>query len=109
MKFIIDAQLPPALADWLRGRGHEAWACRDLGLRDADDRLIWARAERDGAIIVTKDEDFSLFATTDPNGPRVLWVRMGNLVTRLLLARFEGSWPEIETHLHASVRVVELR
>lgn len=109
MKFIVDAQLPPALADWLRARGHEAWACRDIGLREADDREIWARAGRDGAIIVTKDEDFALFTSIDPNGPRVLWVRTGNLVTRLLLARFDSVWTDIETHLYSSVRVVEMR
>ena len=35
MRFLVDAQLPPALADWLVERGYEAKAVRDLGLREA--------------------------------------------------------------------------
>lgn len=59
MRFLVDAQLPPALARFLEGQGHEARAVRELGLRDADDTAIWTFAERDGRIIVTKDEDFA--------------------------------------------------
>jgi Domain of unknown function (DUF5615) len=60
VRFIIDAQLPPALADFLRRKGHDAAALREIGLRDADDRDIWSRAESDNATIITKDEDFAL-------------------------------------------------
>lgn len=27
MRFLVDAQLPPALARWLAGRGHQVTAC----------------------------------------------------------------------------------
>jgi predicted nuclease of predicted toxin-antitoxin system len=108
MKFIIDAQLPPALADWLRGKGHEAVAVREIGLLDADDNAIWAHAVENQATIVTKDEDFAIRAATQ-DGPPILWVRTGNLVNRLLLARFEVAWPRIEAHFESAARVVELR
>ena len=39
MKFLVDAQLPPALAHWLRGAGHEAQAVGEVGLRDASDTV----------------------------------------------------------------------
>jgi|ERR1700741_1522349 len=108
MRFLVDAQLPPALADWLRRKGHEATAVRDVGLRDATDAAIWERAVKDGATIVTKDEDFASLAAMG-DGPRLLWVRTGNLVNRLLLARFEAAWTEIETYFAAGARLVELR
>jgi predicted nuclease of predicted toxin-antitoxin system len=41
MRFIVDAQLPPQLAAWLRARGHAAFALRDIGLRDAGDTDVW--------------------------------------------------------------------
>ncbi len=41
MRFLIDAQLPPSLTQFLRTFGEEAIACRDVGLRDADDEEIW--------------------------------------------------------------------
>jgi predicted nuclease of predicted toxin-antitoxin system len=34
VKLLLDAQLPPALARWLRERGHEALAVREVKLRD---------------------------------------------------------------------------
>jgi predicted nuclease of predicted toxin-antitoxin system len=39
MRFLVDAQLPPALARWLGERGHSATAVRDAGLRDSDGEL----------------------------------------------------------------------
>ncbi len=42
MKVWVDAQLSPALADWLTAQFDvEASAVRDLGLRDAEDELIF--------------------------------------------------------------------
>lgn len=109
LRFIIDAQLPPALADFLQSKGHDAVALREIGLRDADDPDIWDRARADGAIIVTKDEDFALMVAANDDGPVVLWVRTGNLLKRVLLARFEAVWPEVEQHLRSGTRLVEMR
>ena len=109
MKFIVDAQLPPALATWLREKGHDAVAVREIGLREADDRTIWLQAGSQGAIVVTKDEDFARLASATSSGPAVLWVRAGNLVNRLLLARFDASWLEILEHFESGARIVELR
>jgi len=46
----LDAQLSPALAEWLsRELGVDAAAVRDLGLREAKDREIFQRAGEAGA------------------------------------------------------------
>lgn len=108
LRFIVDAQLPPALAAFLRAKGHDAAALREIQLRDADDSEIWERARADGAIIVTKDEDFAQLVAANDDGPRVLWVRTGNLLNRVLLARFENAWSELERHLIAGARLVEM-
>ena len=57
MKFLVDANLPPALAQWLVSEGHEARHVADLGMQAAADREIWQHARDSGACIVTKDED----------------------------------------------------
>ncbi len=108
MKFLIDAQLPPALADWFRRAGYEAAALREIGLRDAPDRDISSFAVANEYIIVTKDEDYAALVRTMP-GLRILWVRTGNVVNRILLAAFDAKWPEIAKHLEASNQVVVLR
>jgi uncharacterized protein with PIN domain len=58
MKFLVDAQLPPALVHWLRAQGHEAQHVEDVGLREANDRSISIQAQATGAVVITKDEDY---------------------------------------------------
>jgi predicted nuclease of predicted toxin-antitoxin system len=58
MRFLLDMNLPPAMADWLRAGGHDAVHVRDLGLADLPDRDVFARAVQDQRIIVTFDLDF---------------------------------------------------
>ena len=56
----LDAQLSPALASWISERFTpiQAVPVRELGLRNADDREIFAQARSGGAIVMTKDRDF---------------------------------------------------
>jgi predicted nuclease of predicted toxin-antitoxin system len=78
VKFLVDAQLPPTLADWLRELGYEADAVRDVGLREAHDEAIWAYAHRNGAVVLTKDEDFAVRCEQTDAGPVIVWLRIGN-------------------------------
>ena len=64
MKFLIDANLPPALARWLASEGHEAHHVSDFGLEAVPDKTIWAYARELDACVVTKDEDFILLQTS---------------------------------------------
>jgi predicted nuclease of predicted toxin-antitoxin system len=109
MNLLIDAQLPPRLAEWLRANGCQATAVRDLGLRDAVDKEIWDFAVTQNCIIVTKDEDFAEMATRLNEGPAVLWVRCGNVLNRELLGRFAEAWPTARRLLEDGAKVVELR
>jgi len=59
VKLVIDAQLPPSLAEALRRVGCDAVAVREIGLRDAKDAAIWQYALQNNAAILTKDEDFA--------------------------------------------------
>jgi predicted nuclease of predicted toxin-antitoxin system len=60
MRYLVDAQLPPALARWLVVEGHEAEHVIDRRLETASDREIWDFALETEAVIVTKDEDFAV-------------------------------------------------
>jgi predicted nuclease of predicted toxin-antitoxin system len=73
MRFLVDAQLPPALARWLSARGHPSDHVADLGMDAAADRVIWQWAERERAGIVTKDEDFAVSRIAhDSDTPQVV-------------------------------------
>ena len=60
MRFLVDAQLPPALARRIEALGHSADHVFDSGLTTASDHAIRAHAAKIGAVIVTKDEDFAI-------------------------------------------------
>jgi predicted nuclease of predicted toxin-antitoxin system len=106
---LIDAQLPPALAQWLAGAGFEAQAVREIGLREAEDNAIWRHAQANGFVIVTKDEDFALRAQTMEHGPCVVWLRVGNTSNAALRAWFIPRVPQIAAFLKQGMRLVEIR
>ena len=108
-RVIVDTNLPPALAKWLVFRGHEAAHTSELGLEAASDRAIWRHAVASGACIVTKDEDFVLLRMADPSGARVVWVRIGNATSRVLIARMANILPVVLDKLGQGEGVVEIR
>lgn len=74
MKFVIDENLPPRLALWLRERGHDAVHCRSVLGDDRSDGALALYAVAEARIIVTKDTDFD-----PPRGnERVVRLRIGN-------------------------------
>ena len=109
MRFVIDAQLPPALARSLVGRGHYAEHVIDIGLRDADDSAIWRHAMEKQAILVTKDEDFPHRLHQGGSGPVVLWLRIGNSSRKALLKWFEPLLPQIEILIQQGEQLIEVR
>lgn len=108
MKFLVDAQLPPALAHWLREAGHEAAHVEDAGLRESDDSVIWAHAQQTAAVILTKDEDFATRAKQQSEGPVIVWLRVGNTTNRVLRAWIELRLTGIVQLAAQGSRVVEV-
>jgi predicted nuclease of predicted toxin-antitoxin system len=85
VKFLVDHQLPPALAQQLRSRGFDCQHVLEAGLADALDIDICRYAEAQERIIVSKDEDF------------------------LYLVTKSRHWPSIERSLKAGDQIIEIR
>lgn len=109
MKFLVDAQLPPALARWRREAGHDAQAVREVGLREAENGDIWSHALATGAILRTKDEDFPTRAQQTDISPVIVWLRLGNSSNHALRQWFLPQLPQIITWIEQGVRVLEIR
>jgi len=109
VKFLVDAQLPPALAQWLRDAGHEAQAVREVGLREAEDSAIWQHAQTAGRVIVTKDEDFAQRAQSLAAGPVIVWLRIGNTSNAALREWLIPQLPQLVELIGQGYRVVEVR
>lgn len=109
MRFLIDAQLPPALARWLIEEGHAAEHVEDVGLREAEDSPIWRHALANETVVITKDEDFAERARQNRVAPVIVWLRIGNVSNRALRQWFLPQLPQIIIWIEQGIRVVEIR
>ena len=109
MRFLVDAQLPPALGRWLSEHGMSATPVREVGLRDSDDGSIWNFAVAGGWTVITKDEDFVARCVGNPAAPPVIWLRVGNCTNRVLFAWIEPFLPEIQRRLSEGEKFIEVR
>ncbi len=107
MRFLIDAQLPPALAGWLRDGGHDAEHVFEVGLLSATDAGIATYAETNACVLVTKDEDFATLRL--PDRFCLLWLRCGNATNRILMLWLTPRWAQIERLLESGERFIEVR
>jgi predicted nuclease of predicted toxin-antitoxin system len=96
VKFLVDNQLPVALARWLSAQGHEARHVLELGLEETPDYVV-----------VSKDEDFFHLATRATQG-KLVWVRRPNCRKQALLAAFASALPAVEQAIHDGQRIVQL-
>jgi len=104
VKFVVDAQLPRALRDWLRRRGHPAdHVAEIMHPASADAQIVQFSA---GAVIITKDRDFVRLSRS--TGCSVIWLRCGNATTPALLIWFAPRWPEIQLRVRRGERLIEV-
>jgi len=109
VKFLVDHQLPVALARFIAMQGHPAEHVQDLGLAEADDTTIWQRASQSEMVIVSKDEDFTFLAGVPGETGKLVWVRLGNCRKQALLEAFRLQLPRIVSEFETGSQIVELR
>lgn len=107
MRFIVDEQLPPALAQWLRDKGQDAHHVVGLDMLARPDIDIARHALETTSVIVTKDEDYLHFRP-HVGFVQVLWLRVGNVPNAVLLSWMETGWPEAVRKLEAGEEIVEI-
>jgi predicted nuclease of predicted toxin-antitoxin system len=107
VRFLVDAQLPPALARRLESLGHHAEHVADQGMTSASDNTIWEYAASVGAVIVTRDEDFAIRRLLTA-GPAIVWLRLGNSRRVALLTRLEAELPAIVAALERGEPLIEV-
>ena len=107
-RFLVDNQLPAALARWCESKGCVAEHVLALQMAQTPDDWIWLHAARTGGVILTKDEDFARMTVLRPEPVVVVWLRLGNCRTTTLLANIERAWPDIVRQLDSGVRLIEV-
>lgn len=105
----LDAQLSPGLAAWFRDAlGVDAHAVRDLGLRDAEDVVIFERARERSAVVLTKDRDFVDLVGRYGPPPQIVWLTCGNTSNAYLCGVLAEAWPRAAALLSAGEPLVEI-
>lgn len=107
-RVLADNQLPAAPAVWLADQGHHAEHVLPLGLAPSPDAEIWQRAARDGANIITKDEDYSRMTVLRPEPVAVIWLPLENCRKTALLEAMERAWPDLMRQLDEGARLIEV-
>jgi predicted nuclease of predicted toxin-antitoxin system len=107
----IDAQLPPALAQWLQSDRTHARHVEELGLHRARDTEIFeaARAASAPVAVITKDDDFARLLDRHGPPPQVVWLRCGNVTNRELRRIVLEAWPRALNLLVAGEALIEIR
>jgi predicted nuclease of predicted toxin-antitoxin system len=89
VKFLIDAQLPARLVEFLLRAGHDG--VHTIGLPNGNrstDSQIAQHADTENRVVVTKDQDFRDGHLLG-RSPRKLLVATGNITNDALLSLFE--------------------
>jgi predicted nuclease of predicted toxin-antitoxin system len=91
VKLLLDQNLSrrllPELERVFPGSSH----VQMLGLDTALDQEVWQFAEAGEYAIVTKDADFVEMSALRGHPPKIIWLNLGNVPNRTLVARFLGG------------------
>ncbi|MCW1924838.1 DUF5615 family PIN-like protein [Luteolibacter arcticus] len=103
MNFVVDAQLPSLLVEWLKDQGHDAIHTLDLPAanRTTDDE-IREIADREHRIVVTKDSDFVDSHLLAHSPAKLLLIATGNIANPALLNLFSSHSESITRALETS-------
>jgi predicted nuclease of predicted toxin-antitoxin system len=76
VKFLVDQNRSPALAERLRDAGHDAVHTMELGLERAEDDELLLLAREEQRVVVSGDTDFgALLALANATSPSVILFR----------------------------------
>jgi predicted nuclease of predicted toxin-antitoxin system len=81
MRLLFDHNLSPRLVHRLTDLYPDTSHVFLVGLDRASDLAVWAYAQTNDSIIVTKDSDFSDVSVLRGFPPKVIWLRLGNCTT----------------------------
>jgi predicted nuclease of predicted toxin-antitoxin system len=105
----VDAHISPAVAKWIAAElGHPAQSVRDLGLRNAEDKDIFAAARQANAIVMTKDADFAEIVDRLGPPPSVIWLTCGNTSNLALRGLLKDTLPRALELIPHGDKLVEI-
>jgi predicted nuclease of predicted toxin-antitoxin system len=76
MRFLLDHNISPKVADPLRAAGHDVAVVREVGMSRATDEVVIDFARRERRVLVSADTDFgTILARTRASTPSFVLIR----------------------------------
>ena len=108
MKFIVDAQLPRSLSEFLKTKGHDSIHKIELPEKKAtDDNDVLRLSLEEKRIIISKDNDFFESYIVKEQPEKLVLVTTGNIPNKQLLKLFNMNMERIE-ELLLKFNVIEI-
>jgi predicted nuclease of predicted toxin-antitoxin system len=86
MKFIVDAQLPKAVSDFLNAQGHDSIHTLDLPDKNrTTDGQIVEIAAKEKRVVISKDSDFLDSYLINNSPEKLVLIKTGNIKNLVLL------------------------
>lgn len=101
MKLLVDENVPASVTQFLIDRGHEVILVRDVLLPGTPDPVVAAVGDRESAVVVSWDKDFSNLAKRVQHGSRAKFRRLGRISFKCKETNGRGR-------LEAEIEVIEL-
>ena len=96
MRLLFDENLSPQLVRLLNDLFPNSVHVRDVGLKAADDPVVWKYAQDNSLIICSKDSDMHQRSFVLGYPPKVVWVRLGNCSTSEVVNLLRKHFAAIE-------------
>jgi predicted nuclease of predicted toxin-antitoxin system len=92
VKFIVDAQLPKSLSEFLNEKGFDSIHTLELlQLNNTSDSAIISIAIEQKRVVITKDKDFLESFLLNSKPEKLIIVRTGNITNQLLIKLFQDN------------------
>jgi predicted nuclease of predicted toxin-antitoxin system len=102
VKLLLDQNLSRRLMPELEGVFPGSSHVQLLGLDTALDQEVWQFAETGAYAIVTKDADFVEMSSLRGHPPKIIWLNLGNVPNRTVVARLLERIEAIQAFLDSA-------
>jgi predicted nuclease of predicted toxin-antitoxin system len=106
VRFLVDANISPRVAEWLRNNGHDAVHVFEVGLNQAGDREILEEAASRRQILLTVDLDFGEILAQSSGRASVLILRLRSTTTAKVSSRLDVALAQVAPALEDGAVVV---
>src|SRR2546423_15076214 len=101
MRLLFDENLSHKMGRLLADLFPDSVHVREVGLKAADDPLVWEYAKSNDLMIVSKDSDMHQRSFVLGYPPKVVWVRLGNCSTADVEMLLRRRFAAIKRHQSA--------